>query len=73
MTICACGCGQTTAGGTFAPGHDQKLRAEIESRAGGLLALARLMDELEEFVAARVSLEHLGETVRTLVHPTQGE
>ena len=35
---CACGCGGITAGGNFLPGHDQRLRAELERRVGGLIS-----------------------------------
>ncbi len=44
MTKCECGCGDVTKGGVFLPGHDQKLRAEIEKQAGGLLKLRRLVE-----------------------------
>lgn len=26
---CACGCGETTAGGRFLPGHDAKLKSQL--------------------------------------------
>jgi hypothetical protein len=41
--ICRCGCGGETKGGRYLPGHDQKLRAEIERRAGGLEELRRVV------------------------------
>jgi hypothetical protein len=47
MTVgqqCTCGCGDTTKGGRFLPGHDQKLRAEIERQAGGLEELRRIVE-----------------------------
>lgn len=34
--VCVCGCGETTRGGRFRPGHDQKLRKAIEDVGGGL-------------------------------------
>jgi hypothetical protein len=34
---------RTDTQGRFAPGHDQKLRANLEKRVGGLLALERLV------------------------------
>lgn len=58
---CECGCGETPAGGMFLPGHDQRLRKDLEERVGGLLALRgvpRLLGALlllaacESFVAA---------------------
>jgi hypothetical protein len=42
---CACGCGGETRGGDFMPGHDQRLRAAIEERVGGLLNLKRIVEE----------------------------
>jgi len=47
---CACGCGGHPASGTFLPGHDQKLRAELERRVGGLVPLRMLVEAAELFV-----------------------
>lgn len=44
MNVCECGCGDRTKGGKFLPGHDQKLRAEIERAAGGILKLRSLVE-----------------------------
>ena len=41
---CACGCGGETRGGDFLPGHDQRLRAAIEEKAGGLLNLKQIVE-----------------------------
>lgn len=59
-----CGCSWATAGGTFLPGHDQRLRTETDRRAGGLPALAVLVDAAETFARETLSLEMLGERVR---------
>jgi hypothetical protein len=59
MPTCACGCDAGTAGGTFAPGHDQKLRAAVEARAGGLLSLVRLVDAVEKFAAGKLNPDEL--------------
>jgi hypothetical protein len=32
---------------TWAPGHDQKLRADLERRVGGLLQLKAIVEEYE--------------------------
>jgi len=64
MAICACGCGETTAGGQFKPGHDQKLRTKLEESAGGLVALARLIDSAEEFASGKMDLEEFAGRVR---------
>jgi hypothetical protein len=41
---CGCGCGGATRGGAFLPGHDQKLRIEIERQAGGLDKLKGIVE-----------------------------
>lgn len=64
MANCACGCGEATAGGLFKQGHDQKLRTEVEERAGGLVVLARLVDSAEEFASGRMDLEEFARRVR---------
>ena len=33
---CACGCGKQTKGGTFLPGHDARLMADIIYELGGV-------------------------------------
>jgi hypothetical protein len=53
--FCECGCGQESTK-DFLPGHDQKLRVALESRAGGLLALRELIGEAEKY-ASGVSSE----------------
>jgi hypothetical protein len=67
MPECACGCGKQTGGGTFLPGHDQKLRRDLEIRTGGLLRLAKLVEAAESYVEGRTSLETLGSMVRAIV------
>jgi hypothetical protein len=64
MSSCSCGCGERTAGGVFKPGHDQKLRTELEQRAGGLLSLAKLVDTAEQFAEGRTSLDSLAQAAR---------
>jgi hypothetical protein len=44
---CQCGCGEEAASGSFKPGHDQKLRIALESRAGGIEGLRRLVEAAE--------------------------
>lgn len=43
---CGCGCGEETKG-KFRPGHDQKLRARLEKKTGGLKNLERLVEKAE--------------------------
>ena len=64
MALCACGCEETTAGGLFKPGHDQRLRTKVEERAGGLVALARLIESAEEYASGRMDLEEFAGRVR---------
>lgn len=62
---CECGCGEeTSAGGTFRPGHDQRLRAVLESRVGGVLALRVLVDAAEAYANGRTTTEDLAREVR---------
>jgi len=42
---CACGCGGISKA-KWLPGHDQKLRAAIETEVGGLIELRRIIEEL---------------------------
>ena len=42
---CGCGCKGMTKGGDYLPGHDQKLRAAIEERVGGLQNLKSLVEK----------------------------
>jgi len=51
---CACGCGERPVKGHFLPGHDQRLRADLERRVGGLIALRMLVEAAEHFVAGDV-------------------
>jgi hypothetical protein len=39
-----CDCGEDTAGGNFKPGHDQRLRSQLEQKVGGLLNLKELVN-----------------------------
>jgi hypothetical protein len=65
--ICTCGCGAKTAGGAFLPGHDQKLRADVERRAGGLVAMSKLVSAAEIFLSGQLSLEAFGAQARSLL------
>ena len=43
--MCGCGCKGMTKGGDYLPGHDQKLRAAIEDKVGGLQELKSLVEK----------------------------
>lgn len=63
MPTCGRGCGESTGGETFRPGHDQKLRT-LEGRAGGLISLSTLVDAAERYNAAQLPVESPGEVAR---------
>lgn len=63
MADCECGCGRQ-ANGEFLPGHDQKLRAELERRVGGLLAVRSVLLAAEGHVSGELTLEELGRQIR---------
>jgi len=63
---CACGCGEKPVGGHFLPGHDQRLRADLERRVGGLIALRMLVEAAEYFVAGDVGSSQFNSMVKDL-------
>ena len=42
--LCSCGCGESTKGGRYRPGHDQKLRNALEEAVGGLENLRGIIE-----------------------------
>ena len=66
MTECECGCGEDTAGGPFRPGHDQKLRAQLESRVGGIFQMRSLVEAMENFRSRKSTPESFAATVREI-------
>lgn len=64
MSQCECGCGQESGGGQFKPGHDQKLRTDLETRVGGILALRQLVDAAHSYATGNSTTEQLATTVR---------
>jgi hypothetical protein len=61
---CECGCGESVASGSFKPGHDQKLRADLERRVGGLLALRSLVEAAESYAGGLSPIEKLADVAR---------
>ena len=43
--LCGCGCGETTRGGQFLPGHDSKTLSAIVESVGGTLELKRIVED----------------------------
>jgi hypothetical protein len=64
--LCECGCGEPAVVGSFRPGHDQKLRTDLERRVGGLLALRSLVEAAEAFAAGLSQSDALTQNVRNI-------
>ena len=64
---CACGCGKKPARGDFLPGHDQKLRTDLERRVGGLIPLRMLVEAAEHFVEGKVGSYQFNGMVKELL------
>jgi hypothetical protein len=56
---CDCGCGERPSRGAFLPRHDQRLRAELEKRVGGLLQMHSLVEAAEGYSAGEVAAADL--------------
>lgn len=63
---CACGCGEKPIKGNFLPGHDQRLRVDLEQRVGGLIALRMLVEAAEYFVARDIGSSQFNGMVKDL-------
>lgn len=63
---CACGCGGLPARGEFLPGHDQRLRTDLERRVGGLIFLRMLVEAAEHFVEGSVGSSQFNSMVKDL-------
>lgn len=66
---CACDCGQEPERGQFLPGHDQKLRADLERRVGGLISLKQLVASAESYAAGKTTESDLTKAIRQFVLP----
>lgn len=62
---CECGCGAEVRGTEFLPGHDQKLRIQIERRVGGLLALRDIVHRLEGHANGESTADDLSAFVKS--------
>ncbi len=72
MPLCECGCGESTVSASFKPGHDQKLRTDLEHRVGGLIALRSLVHTAEEYSAGAIDESSLVHRISALMHAAQG-
>ena len=64
MPLCECGCEGQTQGGSFLPGHDQRLRASLEEQVGGLLGLRSIVQAAHQYQLGQITENELGRTVR---------
>ena len=56
---CQCGCGESVPNGSFKPGHDQRLTADLERRVGGIMALRDLVEAAESYGTGLTGKEDL--------------
>ncbi|GLR25025.1 hypothetical protein [Limnobacter litoralis] len=63
---CACGCGGRPVAGDFLPGHDQKLRSELEKRVGGLIPLRMLVEAAEYFADGTIQASMFNNMVKDI-------
>ena len=63
---CLCGCKGISIKGCYLPGHDQKLRMQLEARVGGLEALKDIIESLERCLAGDISQEALHQIIEDL-------
>ena len=66
MPNCACGCGESTKGGKFLPGHEAKLRKSVEQEVGGVALLARLVEAAKLYADGKMGLDDLGRLVQLI-------
>lgn len=64
MASCECGCGRAPASGRFLPGHDPRLRSDLEQRVGGFLALRSIIEDCEAHFAGRLSAQAFADRAR---------
>jgi hypothetical protein len=63
---CQCGCGDRVSNGLFQPGHDQRLRADLERRVGGLIALRELEEAAERYSRGQSETEEFNQAIRLI-------
>ncbi len=66
MALCECGCNEDCAG-KFLPGHDQRLRTQLEARIVGLLSLRDLVDAAELYAEGNLLDQEFTQRVRKLL------
>jgi hypothetical protein len=73
MPICACGCDQPTKNAAFLPGHDQRLRKQLQEKVGGLLLLSSLVKVTQMYAQDQMSLDDLGRLVKLIYQQSAGD
>ncbi len=68
MSICACGCGGETRGGTFLRGHDQTLRTNLEGKVRGLLRLSDIVEAVCDYADDLITCDDLCRRVKSIIH-----
>lgn len=66
MNKCKCGICNESTNGDFVPGHDQKLRTNLEQQVGGLLSLKQLIITCEKYATGKSSESEILLTIRQL-------
>jgi len=64
MATCKCGCGESVNVADFLPGHDQRLRSQLEHQVGGLLVLKELVLAAKKYASGETGAEEFENTVR---------
>jgi hypothetical protein len=63
---CQCGCSEGVPNGLFKPGHDQRLRTDLERRVGGIIALRDLVEAAESYTAGQSDTEEFTKSIRAI-------
>ena len=67
MSKCKCDDCNELTGGDFVPGHDQKLRINLERKVGGLLSLKEMVLACEGYAAGKTSEAEVLRTIREVL------
>ena len=67
MGNCKCGCGAFTCNDrNFIPGHDSKLRSQIEAEAGGVFAVQDIIAAAKYYSCGAITSSELATTVKEI-------
>lgn len=67
MGKCKCDQCEEIVNGDFAPGHDQRLRIDLERKVGGLLKLKELVYACERYAAGKANESEILLTIRKIL------